>query len=118
MVPEPLLVTSFTEFERAFGGLDDVGTGTDTRNYLAYAARAFFDNGGRRLYVSRVFPFSTDANGTIDIDAELRHAGARTRRRGHLAGPLARRGRAHAISVQVGFQRSKNVLVSVNGGPT
>ena len=31
------------------------------RNYLAYAARAFFGNGGRRLYVSRVFPFARDA---------------------------------------------------------
>ena len=35
-----------------------VGTATDTVNYLAYAARAFFGNGGRRLYVARVFPFT------------------------------------------------------------
>src|SRR3977135_928494 len=63
MIPKPLLVTSYTEFERAFGSLDDVGIGEDSRNYLAYAARAFFDNGGRRLYVSRVFPFTTTAAG-------------------------------------------------------
>ena len=62
MTPSPVLVTSLTEFQRAFGGLGDVGTGTDTRNYLAYAARAFFGNGGRRLYVARVFPFALDPN--------------------------------------------------------
>ena len=43
MVNKPVLVTSFTEFERAYGSLDDVGSGDDTRNYLAYAARSFFD---------------------------------------------------------------------------
>src|SRR5512146_199555 len=57
MVPTPTLVTSFTEYERAFGSLGPVGGNADTTNYLAYAARAFFANGGRRLYVSRVFPF-------------------------------------------------------------
>src|SRR5215472_7231315 len=41
MVPQPTLVTSYSEFERAFGGLDQVGTLSDTTNYLAYAARAF-----------------------------------------------------------------------------
>ncbi|HET6522408.1 MAG TPA: hypothetical protein VFG47_21680, partial [Geminicoccaceae bacterium] len=51
-----VLVTSFAEFERSFGGLDDlVWPGADRTNYLAYAARAFFDEGGRRLYVARVF---------------------------------------------------------------
>ena len=62
---EPRLITSFTEFESVYGGLDAlmVGpAGTDERlSYLAHAARAFFDNGGKRLYVSRVFvPRGTD----------------------------------------------------------
>ncbi len=53
---EPRLVTSFTEFERAYGGLEPLAVGGDERaNYLAHAARAFFLNGGKRLYVSRVF---------------------------------------------------------------
>lgn len=116
MIPKPLLVTSYTEFERAFGSLDDVGTGTDTRNYLAYAARAFFDNGGRRLYVARVFPFTLDANNVIDLDAnfaKLPLAGGAATWRARWPGAAG-----HTISVQVGFQRSKNVLVSVNGTPT
>jgi hypothetical protein len=57
---EPRLITSFTEFERVYGGLErlaiDRGDGQRTSEaYLAHAARAFFLNGGRRLYVSRVF---------------------------------------------------------------
>ncbi|MDQ3775199.1 MAG: phage tail sheath subtilisin-like domain-containing protein [Pseudomonadota bacterium] len=54
----PRLVTSFTEFERVYGGLEPlkVPTQADERTcFLAHAARAFFDNGGKRLYVSRVF---------------------------------------------------------------
>jgi hypothetical protein len=54
---EPRLITSFTEYERVFGGLESIELtdGSLHRNYMAHAARAFFDNGGKRLYVSRVF---------------------------------------------------------------
>jgi phage tail sheath protein FI len=58
---EPRLITSFVELERVYGGLDPLVTGADEAGagerlpYLAHAARAFFDNGGKRLYVSRVF---------------------------------------------------------------
>ena len=54
----PELVTSFGEFERMFGGLDDLnlsGANIDATSYMAYAARAFFNEGGSRLYVARVF---------------------------------------------------------------
>lgn len=53
---EPPLLTSFGEFERIYGGIDrlDFGAGL-THNYLAHAVRAFFNEGGRRLYVARVF---------------------------------------------------------------
>ncbi|HZQ81929.1 MAG TPA: phage tail sheath subtilisin-like domain-containing protein [Gaiellaceae bacterium] len=58
---EPRLVTSFTEFERVYGGLESIwvndgsGSLTERRSFVAHAARAFFMNGGQRLYVSRVF---------------------------------------------------------------
>jgi len=48
----PELLTSFGDFERIYGGIDDLAGGT---NQLAHAVRAFFDNGGKRLFVSRVF---------------------------------------------------------------
>ncbi|WP_309623217.1 phage tail sheath subtilisin-like domain-containing protein [Novosphingobium sp.] len=53
--PTPPLLTSFTDFERYFGGTDDLSIGGNAvPNYLAHAARAFFNNGGGRLYVARV----------------------------------------------------------------
>src|SRR5437667_4809488 len=49
---DPELLTSFADFERIYGGLDDLDFGP---NYLAHGVRAFFEEGGQRLYVSRVF---------------------------------------------------------------
>jgi phage tail sheath protein FI len=66
---EPRLITSFTEFERVYGGLErlHVGATDDEReSYLAHAARAFFMNGGKRLYVSRVFVPRVDGGGNED----------------------------------------------------
>ncbi|HJQ69636.1 MAG TPA: phage tail sheath subtilisin-like domain-containing protein [Blastocatellia bacterium] len=57
---EPRLITSYTEFERVYGGLEPLSVGSNAASavprtcYLAHAARAFFENGGKRLYVSRV----------------------------------------------------------------
>lgn len=52
----PELLTSFGDFERIYGGISDLAlTGTaPPTNYLAHAVRAFFNEGGSRLYVSRV----------------------------------------------------------------
>src|SRR5712671_6685144 len=55
---EPRLITSFTEFESVYGGLGVLHAPTiaDERlGFVAHAARAFFMNGGTRLYISRVF---------------------------------------------------------------
>lgn len=63
---KPRLITSFTEFERVYGGLAPLELASDSERtaYLAHAARAFFNNGGRRLYVSRVF--APAAGQTVD----------------------------------------------------
>jgi phage tail sheath protein FI len=55
---EPRLITSFTEFERTYGGLEPLNMPTEADERLcftAHAARAFFENGGQRLYISRVY---------------------------------------------------------------
>lgn len=58
---EPRLITSFTEFEQVYGGLESLAHGpsdaatVERLNYTAHAVRAFFLNGGKRVYVSRVF---------------------------------------------------------------
>ncbi|HPE04329.1 MAG TPA: phage tail sheath subtilisin-like domain-containing protein [Thauera sp.] len=49
----PELLTSYGDFERIYGGIADFGFSPAT-NYLAHAVRAFFNEGGSRLYVSRV----------------------------------------------------------------
>lgn len=61
----PRLITSYTEFERVYGSLQPLALASGERvAYVAHAARAFFNNGGKRLYVSRVF---TPAEGlTVD----------------------------------------------------
>src|SRR3954463_15151283 len=54
----PELVTSLAEFERVFGGLDQLwyeGEDDLSHNYLAHGVRSFFANGGRRMYVTRVY---------------------------------------------------------------
>ena len=55
---EPELLTSFSDFERVYGGIDQLDfedITPNTPNYLAHAVRAYFEEGGRRLYVSRTF---------------------------------------------------------------
>lgn len=55
---DPELLTSFADFERIYGSLDElVFAGKRQTNYMAYAAHAFFDEGGKRLYVSRIINF-------------------------------------------------------------
>lgn len=55
---EPELITNLADFERFYGGFDVLMfNGVATTNYLWHAVRAFFEEGGQRLYVSRVFDF-------------------------------------------------------------
>ncbi len=54
--PEPL--TSYADYRRIYGDEADLQFGDSTSprpNHSALAARAFFDNGGKQLYVVRVF---------------------------------------------------------------
>jgi phage tail sheath protein FI len=46
-------LNSFSDFEKTFGGLTDLNS-PPKMNYVAHAAKAFFDEGGRRLFVARV----------------------------------------------------------------
>ena len=53
----PELLTSYGDFERIYGSFADLdfGAGVAATNFVAHAARAFFNEGGGRLYVARVF---------------------------------------------------------------
>jgi phage tail sheath protein FI len=67
----PELITSFSDFAAVYGSYGDLSLGGKAvPNYLALSVKAFFDNGGSRLYVSRVFtpvtkPDPNDATKTI-----------------------------------------------------
>jgi phage tail sheath protein FI len=81
---EPRLVSSFSEFERTYGGLEplmvgDTAAAVDERlSYLAHAARAFFANGGQRLFVSRVFVPHDDSAGLASRAVALPGGGTAT----------------------------------------
>jgi hypothetical protein len=77
LIPDdaPILVTSFAEFSRTFGAppADPSFTGNPGYGFLSYAARAFFDNGGKRAYIARaVRPDATAAFHQIDMGAVSR----------------------------------------------
>jgi phage tail sheath protein FI len=74
------LLTSLADFERFYGGLDDLHIGgAVTPNYVAHAVRAFFANGGRRLHVARV-PGSGAATATAILDGPSLPQGAEAAR--------------------------------------
>jgi phage tail sheath protein FI len=54
---EPDLLTSLADFERVYGDRQQLEFGDAGRmhNFMWHAARSFFEQGGRRLYVQRVF---------------------------------------------------------------
>jgi phage tail sheath protein FI len=113
MMPGATPVTSYVEYERAFGGLTVAGEPC----LLALAARAFFANGGRRLYVARVFPFTMTpatpaAPAAVDVDRNFASVAVPAgnqpllRWRARWPGSLGSR-----IRVSVNVRRSKNVLI-------
>ncbi len=60
----PEVITSYNEYERIYGDPVSLKFGDKTHlNYTALAARAFFENGGKQLFVARVI------NGGNDTDA-------------------------------------------------
>ena len=67
---EPELLTSFSDFERIHGGLDQlefVDLNGRTDNDLAHAVRAYFEEGGRRLYVARIFNEQETDGGVLTL---------------------------------------------------
>ncbi len=108
----PTLVTGFEEFQRYFGDGDDVLLGgVPTTNQLAHAVRLFFENGGKRVYVSRIFvptgggsvAGSRSASSAISVLGTDRFLRARFP------------GRAGNVVVKVAATRSGNLLTGTAG---
>jgi uncharacterized protein len=108
---EPRLITSFTEFERVYGGITPLTIGGGRTAYLGHAARAFFANGGVRLYVSRVFASVSDtdlgpASGPVAVNGQTATWRARWP------------GAAGNVLVEAEVVRSKNVAYQKPSGTT
>ncbi|MCB1936666.1 MAG: phage tail sheath subtilisin-like domain-containing protein, partial [Nitrosomonas sp.] len=76
----PEVVTSFGEFTRIYGDIRNLTlSGTSVLNHTAIAAKAFFDGGGKQLYVSRVVNYPSNGNGiaSVSIDNDRLHFDSR-----------------------------------------
>ena len=75
----PELLTSFGDFQNIYGGYGDLDLSNTVdaknRNYMAMAVKAFFDNGGSMLYVSRVFA-NKQGTGGATTDPGVANSGA------------------------------------------
>ena len=77
----PELLTSFGDFQNIYGSYDNLSMSTTAPlpakaiNYMAMAVKAFFDNGGSMLYVSRVFA-NKPGSSTNTIDPGIASGGS------------------------------------------
>jgi phage tail sheath protein FI len=109
---EPEILTSLVEFERTYGGREKLkfeNLSDEIDNYMWHAVRAYFEEGGKRLYVSRVFsptdegdPWSGHARGRLGSGPGL---------------PIYARfpGRAGNARVTFTFKRGQDLFVTVGG---
>jgi uncharacterized protein len=69
---EPPLITSFADFERIYGALDplEYADETEMTNFLAHGVRAFFEEGGSRCYVTRIFQAADNDDGIADFTVD------------------------------------------------
>jgi phage tail sheath protein FI len=69
---EPDIITGLVEFERVYGDRQklEFEGGAKTHNYLWHAVRAFFEEGGKRVYIGRIFRplvIDGDADGVENV---------------------------------------------------
>ncbi|MDO9495169.1 MAG: hypothetical protein Q7J48_05665, partial [Nocardioides sp.] len=116
----PELLTSFSDFERIYAGVDRLNGGA-VDNYVAHGVRAFFENGGRRCYVARVRHSGDDDDegfGQTTVPATATAADQR------LVLSARHPGRAGNFQVQLGLRMGPNILdrggvaPTLRGGPT
>jgi phage tail sheath protein FI len=104
---EPDIITSLGQFERVYGDGQKLKFGTlEMNNFIWHGANGFFTEGGRRLYVSRVFL----ANGVDDSTGSKTEGGVTIRARYP--------GAYGNFTVRVIAKAGPNILGSLGGTPT
>lgn len=108
----PTLVTGYEEFQRLFGdGEDLLLAGVPVTNQLAHAVRLFFENGGKRVYVARVFTpaAASSVEGSRAASPAIAVLGSDRFLRARFPG------RAGNVRVRVTATRSGNLLTGAAG---
>ncbi len=112
---EPEVVTSLGEFERMYGDRQQLrfDGAPAMHNYMWHAVRAFFEQGGKRLYVSRVFaPISSTDDGYADAwlttDGQRPATSAAVRRTVRVRARFP--GGSGAMRVRLTLSLSQNIL--------
>jgi phage tail sheath protein FI len=68
----PEVCTSFADYVRTYGDEQALNfAGNNVLNHTALAARAFFDNGGKQLYVSRVIGVGSTTATVADVGGNI-----------------------------------------------
>ncbi len=118
---EPEIVTSLVEFERTYGGKErlrfDAGGGAteEVDNFMWHAARACFEEGGKRLYVSRAYaPLPPDGGGEPVADAGCSTADMTTPSPAGISIRARFPGAAGDARVRLTFNVGQNVLVDAD----
>lgn len=100
---KPEVVTGKDEFKRIYGDYQNLTLGdTSTLNHTAIAAMAFFDGGGKQLFVSRVGNFATPTAGI----ASAADAGGAVTFRSRFPGEMGN------FTLEVNWRDSENLLRS------
>ncbi len=122
---EPDLITSVAEFERVYGDarlLAFRNLAEPVPNFMHSAVRAFFDNGGKRLYVVRVYRPRSDAAAGSAAGFAHAYLPVNDESRADDPGTIAIRARfagaAGRMRVRLTVSLGQNVLGSLDGQPT
>ena len=108
---KPEVLTSFEDFVRLFGDAKDLQFGATPRlNQTAIAARAFFDNGGRKLFVSRIVNKGNDGDNDGIGTSAARGKVSTTTGGGKLTFISRFPGKAGNVLLQLRWRDSENLL--------
>jgi phage tail sheath protein FI len=116
---DPELLTSYLDFSRIYCGVDQVDfkDAGSTDNFMAHAVKAFFDNGGTKLYVTRVYRSNqNDPNGGKATATTLFLPASSLPQAPFMTARFP--GEAGNMRVTFAVRTSPNLLVSGAGGPT